>query len=83
MLEKCQILVSLQKKGLKMWEAKLAEEQARGPHFFNGQDLPTELEELHVHVARVEEERAAEARELAVLVIEASNVLVNHKMLPI
>jgi hypothetical protein len=83
MLEECQILVSLQKKGLKMREAKLAEEQARGPHSFNGRDLLTELEELHVHVVGVEEECAAEARELAALVIEASNVLVDHKMLPI
>jgi hypothetical protein len=83
MLEECQILLSLQKKDMKMWEAKLAEEQACGLHSFDGRDMPAKLEELHVHVARVEEERAIEAGELAALVIEASNILVDLRMLPI
>jgi hypothetical protein len=34
-------------------------------------------------VARVEDERVAEARELAALIIEASNTLVDLGMLPI
>jgi hypothetical protein len=51
MLEECQILLSLQKKDLKVREAKLAEEQACDLYFFNGRDLPVELEELCMLVA--------------------------------
>jgi hypothetical protein len=36
MLEECQILLSLQEMDLKVREAKLAGEQARGLHFFDG-----------------------------------------------
>jgi hypothetical protein len=35
---------------MKVWEEKLAEEQACDLHSFDGQDLLVELEELHVHV---------------------------------
>jgi hypothetical protein len=42
-----------------------------------------ELNELHVRVAGVEDERAAKARELSALVMEASNALVDLGMLPI
>jgi hypothetical protein len=42
-----------------------------------------ELKELHVCVARVEDERTAEVRELSVLIIEASNALVDLEMLHI
>jgi hypothetical protein len=55
-----------------MQEAKLAEEQARDLYSSNNWDLSAELEELCTHVARVEEERAAEVGELAALVLEAS-----------
>jgi hypothetical protein len=42
-----------------------------------------ELEELHTCVVGVQEERAAEAGELAALVVEASNALVDLGMLHI
>jgi hypothetical protein len=42
-----------------------------------------EMEELHACVAGVEEEHAADAEELATLVVEASNTLVDLGMLPI
>jgi hypothetical protein len=77
MLEERQILLSRQKKDLKVWVAKLADEQVRGLHSFIGRDLPTDLEELHVCMAEVEDERAAEAGELSTLIIEACNTLVD------
>jgi hypothetical protein len=83
MLEERQILLSLQKKDLKVREAKLMEEQAHDLHSFDGWDLPTELEELHVRMAGVEDEHVVEAGELPTLVVEASNVLVDLEMLPI
>jgi hypothetical protein len=67
----------------KVREAKLGEEEACGLYPFNGRDLPTELEELHVCVAMVEEECVAKAEELVALVIEASNGLMDLRMLPI
>jgi hypothetical protein len=66
-----------------MLEAKSAEEQACGLYSFDGRDLSAEMEELCVRVARVEEERAAEAGELAALVVEASIALVDLWTLPI
>jgi hypothetical protein len=50
-------------------------------HSFDGWDLPTELEELHVRMAGVEEEHAAKAEELVMLVIEASNILMDLRIL--
>jgi hypothetical protein len=41
------------------------------------------MEELHMRVVRVEDERATEAGELSVLVVEGSNDLVDLRMLPI
>jgi hypothetical protein len=65
MLEECQILLfCLQEMDLKVREAKLAEEQSCGLHFFDGRDLSVKLEGLHMHVASVEDERATEAGEL-------------------
>jgi hypothetical protein len=61
----------------------LAEEQACGLHSFDGRDLSVELEELCSHVARVEDERDAEARKLLKLIVEISNALVDLGMLPI
>jgi hypothetical protein len=83
MLEKCQILLSLQEMDLEVREAKLAEEHACGLHSFNGRDLSAELGELHMRVARVEDECTAEAGKLSMFVIEASNALVSLGRLPL
>jgi hypothetical protein len=45
--------------------------------------LSSELEKLHVHVDRVEDERAAEVGKLSTLVVGISNALVNLEMLSI
>jgi hypothetical protein len=79
MLEECQILLSLQEMDLEVWEVKLVEEC--GLHSFDGRDLSVELEELHMRMAGVEDERATKAGKLSVLVIEASNALVDLGML--
>jgi hypothetical protein len=55
----------------------------RSLHSFDGHDLPTELEELHARVARVEEEHVTVAGEMVALVVEASNTLMDLGMLPI
>jgi hypothetical protein len=81
MLEECQILLSLQEMDLEVWEVKLVEEQTCGLHSFDGRDLSVELEELHMRMAGVEDERATKVGKLSVLVIEASNALVDLGML--
>jgi hypothetical protein len=83
MIEECQILLSLQEMDLELQGAMQAEEQVCELHSFDWWDLSTELEELHVSVAEVEGEHAAEAGELSALVIEASNALVDLGMLHI
>jgi NAD(P)-dependent dehydrogenase (short-subunit alcohol dehydrogenase family) len=83
MLDERQILLSLQKKELKMREAKLVEEHAHGLHSFDECDLSAELEELHALVAGAKEEHAVESGNLAVLVVEASNTLMDLGMLPV
>jgi hypothetical protein len=83
MLKERQILLSLQKKDLKMREAKLAEEQACGLHPCDRWDLPVELEELHEHMTEVEEEHVAKTERLAALVVEASKALVYLGLPPI
>jgi hypothetical protein len=77
------LLISLQETDLEVWEAKLVEEQACGLHSFDGSDLSAELEELCMHVAAFDNERAVEAGELSTLVMEASNTVVGLRMLPI
>jgi hypothetical protein len=62
---------------------KLVEEQVRGLNSFDGRDLSVEVEDLRVHVARVEDERAAKAMDLSTLFVDASNALVDLGMLPI
>jgi hypothetical protein len=57
--------------------------QARGLYSFSGHDLSAELEELRARLARAKEERATEARKVAMLVVEASNTLMDLGMLPI
>jgi hypothetical protein len=64
-------------------EAKLAEEQARNLHSFDGRDLSTELEQRHARVAWVEDECIIEAGMLSTLVVRISNALVDLGMLPI
>jgi hypothetical protein len=59
------------------------EEQARGLHAFDGWDLLVELEELHTRVARVEDECAAKAGKLSMLVVGIFNALDDLGMLPI
>jgi hypothetical protein len=83
MLEQCQILRSLQEMDLEVHEVKLAEEQARGPHPFDGRDLLAELEELCMRAAGVEDEHVAEAGKLSMLVMGISNVLIDLRTLPI
>jgi hypothetical protein len=68
---------------MEVWEVKLVKEQVRCLHSFDRQDLPTELEDIHVRVARVEDECIVEARELSPLVMEISNALVDLGMLSI
>jgi hypothetical protein len=68
---------------LEVREAKMVEEQARGIHPFKGWDLLVELEELHAHVARIEDEHATKARKLSTLVMGISNALVHLGMVPI
>jgi hypothetical protein len=69
--------------GLEVWEVELADKRARDLHSFDGRDLSTELEELHLCMARLEDECVTEARDLSVLVVVASNALVDLEMLPI
>jgi hypothetical protein len=83
MLEERQILLSLQKKELKMREANLTEEQVCDLHSFDEHDLSAELEKLHTLVARAEEMHAIEVGKLAVLVVQASSTLVDLGMLRI
>jgi hypothetical protein len=83
MLEECHVLLSLQMKDLMMWEVKLVEEKVCDLHSFDELDLPVELEELHACMANAEEERATEAGRLEALVVEASNALVDLRILPI
>jgi hypothetical protein len=45
-------------------EVKLTEVLAHGLHSFDERDLPMELEELHVHMAGVEDECTTEGEEL-------------------
>jgi hypothetical protein len=61
---------------------KLAEEQACHLHSYDRRDLSAELEKLRVQVARDEDEHAIAARALLMLVMEASNTLVDLGMLP-
>jgi hypothetical protein len=61
---------------------KAGGKQACGLHSFDGSDLLAKLEELCVHLAGVEDEHAVEAGELLTLVIEASNTVVDLRMLP-
>jgi hypothetical protein len=68
---------------LEVHEAKLAKEQARGMHPFDGHDLLTELEKLHACVAGVEEEHTVKAGKPSMLVKGISSALVDFRALPI
>jgi hypothetical protein len=73
----------IQETNLERWEAKLAEEQARGLHSLDKRDLSTELEELQVCKAWVKDECAIEVRELSQLVMGILDVLVDLGTFPI
>jgi hypothetical protein len=83
MLEECQIFLSLYETNLEVREVKLSEVQACVLHSFDGRDLLAVLEELHVRVAGVEDERATEAGKLSKMVMEISNSLGDLGTLPI
>jgi hypothetical protein len=83
MLEERQILLSLQKKDMMMWEAKLTEKKVHDHHSFDERNLPVELEELRMSVAGATEERATKAGRLEVLVVEASNALMDLRILSV
>jgi hypothetical protein len=68
---------------LEVHNAKLMEEQAWGLHPFDGWDLLAELVELRAHMAGVEDECAAKAGKLSMLVVGVSNALVDLRMLQI
>jgi hypothetical protein len=68
MLEERQILLCLLETDLEVQEAMLVEEQARSLHPFDGCDLSTELEGLHVHVDGVEGECTTKTGQLSQLV---------------
>jgi hypothetical protein len=78
-----QLILTVQEKDLERREEKLAEEQAHGLDSFDVRDLSVQLEELHEHVARVENERAARAVQLSWSVMEISDGLVGQGMFPI
>jgi hypothetical protein len=80
MLEEIEILLSLHKKDLKVWEAVLAEAQTCGIYLRDGRDL---LEELRKRMAGVDEERVVEAEKLAALVTETSRDLMDLGLPPI
>jgi hypothetical protein len=82
-LEGHQCFPSVHETDLERQEEKLDEEQAQDFYSFDERDLSAELEELHGHVARVENERTAEALQLSRSVMEISNALVDLGAFPI
>jgi hypothetical protein len=82
-LRGCQFIHTVREIELAQREEKLAEEQARRLYSFDGRDLPVELEELREHMARVENERTAEAVQLSQSVMEISDALVDLGVFPI
>jgi hypothetical protein len=82
-LEGHQCFPSVHETDLERQEEKLDEEQAHDFYSFDERDLSAELEELHRHVARVENERTAEALQLSWSVMEISNALVDLGAFPI
>jgi hypothetical protein len=64
-------------------EAILVEEQEHGLCPIDGWDLLLELDMAHMRLDRINDERAAEARQLSQLVVKISDVLVDLGMLPI
>jgi hypothetical protein len=61
----------------------LAKDQARGLYFFDGRDLPAEMEKLCERVAGVEDDHAIEVELLSRLVRGISDALVDLNVLPI
>jgi hypothetical protein len=50
---------------LEVREVMLVEEQERGLHPCDGQDMSVELDKGHTHVERIDGEHAAEAEQLS------------------
>jgi hypothetical protein len=65
------------KQVLKVWEVALCETLERGTHPWNDQNLLTELVELSELLTKVQVKRVGEAKELAVLMIDMSDALVD------
>jgi hypothetical protein len=82
-LEGCQILLCLREVDLEVLEAILAEELERNLHPTNGRDRSVELDKAHVHVDRIDGERATEAEQLSQRVMRISNVLIDLSLLPV
>jgi hypothetical protein len=59
------------------------EEQTHVQHSFDGWDQSAGLEELHLHMAEIEDECAAEAMRQSRVVMEISDALVDLGMFPI
>jgi hypothetical protein len=64
-------------------EAILVEEQEHVLCPIDGWDLLLELDMAHMRLDRINDERAAEARQLSQLVVKISDVLVDLGMLPV
>jgi hypothetical protein len=64
-------------------EAILVEEQEHVLCPIDGWDLLLELDTAHMRLDRINDERAAEARQLSQLVVKISDVLVDLGMLPV
>jgi hypothetical protein len=79
-LEERRILLSLQETDLERRGERLTVEQAHGLPSYGGQDLSTGLNELCACVARVKDERTAEAMGLSRLVMGILDALVNLGM---
>jgi hypothetical protein len=82
-LEERRTLLSVQDINLERREEKLMEEQAHGLRSFDGRELSVGLEELHLRLAMIEDERVTEAVRLSQLVIEISDAQVDLGVLPI
>jgi hypothetical protein len=73
----------VQEKEIEHQEKGLVDYQARGLYSPDGRDLLSELRKLRERVARVEDNRAAEAEQLSWSTMEISNALVDLNMMPI
>jgi hypothetical protein len=75
--------LSVQEIDLEHQEKELANDQARGMYPLDGRNLLSELGKLHEHVAKVEDDRVIDAKQLSRSTMEISNTFVNLNVLPI